>query len=52
MRGYCHECKEYRSDDGKNAWGILWNLDCPICEKCGSVVDVWERNKGGSEHSD
>jgi len=42
MRGYCPKCKEYRSDDGKNAWGIVWHLGYPVCEKCGSVLDIWE----------
>jgi hypothetical protein len=44
MRGYCDKCKEYRSDNGMDAWRIIWRNDLAICERCGSVVDVW-RNK-------
>jgi hypothetical protein len=40
MRGFCSKCKEYRSDDGENAWGIVWINETPICEKCGSFVDI------------
>jgi len=40
MRGFCSKCKEYRSDDGENAWGIVWVNDTPICKKCGSFVDI------------
>ncbi len=38
--GYCARCKEYRSDEDKNAWGFDWIDDTPICRKCGSVVDI------------
>jgi len=41
MRGYCPRCKEYRSDNGKDAWGVKWHNDLAVCERCGSVVDVW-----------
>ncbi|MEM3041243.1 MAG: hypothetical protein QXG97_04365 [Nitrososphaerota archaeon] len=41
MRGYCPKCREYRSDEGENAWGIMHGSFGPICEKCGSLVDVW-----------
>jgi Fe2+ or Zn2+ uptake regulation protein len=41
MRGYCPKCKEYRSDNGKDAWSIIWKNDLAICERCGSVVDLW-----------
>jgi len=41
MRGYCPKCREYRSDEGENAWGIVWRYDMPFCGKCGSIVDVW-----------
>jgi transposase-like protein len=42
MRGYCPRCKEYRSDNGMDAWGIIWRNGRPVCERCGSYVDVWE----------
>jgi len=44
MRGYCPKCKEYRSDNGFDAWGIIWRNGRPICERCGSYVDVWRNN--------
>ena len=44
MRGYCAKCREYRSDNGMDAWGIIWRNDLAMCERRGSVVDVW-RNK-------
>lgn len=42
MRGYCPRCKEYRSDNGLDAWRIIWRNGRPTCERCGSYVDVWE----------
>jgi len=24
-----------------DAWAIIWQNDLAICERCGSVVDVW-----------
>lgn len=42
MRGYCPKCKEYRSDNGTNAWQIVWLNGVPICGRCGSIVDVWD----------
>lgn len=42
MRGYCPRCREYRSDEGENAWGILWVDGVPTCEKCGGFVDVFD----------
>lgn len=45
MRGYCAKCKEYRSGSGIDAWGIIWKNDLAICERCGSVVDVWVNEK-------
>ena len=42
MRGFCSRCKEYRSDEGENAWGIVWVDGMPVCEKCGSFVDISE----------
>jgi len=44
MRGYCPRCKEYRSDNGFDAWRIIWRNGRPICEKCGSYVDIWKEN--------
>ncbi|MCD6491238.1 MAG: hypothetical protein J7K59_02975 [Candidatus Korarchaeota archaeon] len=41
MRGYCPKCKEYRSDNGKDAWSIIWKNGIAICERCGSVIDIW-----------
>jgi len=42
MRGYCPKCREYRSDEGENAWGIKWDDGVPLCEKCGSFVDIFD----------
>jgi hypothetical protein len=38
--GYCAKCREYRSDQDKNAWGFDWIDDAPRCRKCGSIVDI------------
>ncbi len=48
MRGYCPECKEYRNDNGTDAWQIVWQDGLALCEKCGSVVDIW-RDKDEDE---
>lgn len=41
MRGFCSRCKEYRGDDEE--WGIVFRWDqFPLCEKCGSYVDIEE----------
>jgi hypothetical protein len=45
MRGFCPKCKEYRSDEGLDAWRIIWQNNLPICEKCGSIVDLWLNEK-------
>ncbi|MEM3871126.1 MAG: hypothetical protein QXE05_00980 [Nitrososphaeria archaeon] len=45
MIGFCPKCKEYRSDEGESAWGIVWIDDTPICEKCGSFVDIIDEEK-------
>jgi len=42
MKGYCPKCKEYRSDEGENAWGMVWENGIAICKRCGSVVDLWD----------
>ncbi len=42
MRGYCPKCMEYRSDEGENAWSLVWIDGVPRCEKCGSFVDVFD----------
>ncbi len=49
MFGYCARCKEYRSDEDKNAWGFDWINDAPICRKCGSVVDITGSEDGYNE---
>jgi len=46
MRGYCAKCQEYRSDNGMDAWKIVWKNDLAICERCGSVVDLWDKEEG------
>jgi len=40
MRGCCPRCKEYRSDDGRDAWGIIWRDGLPFCAKCLSLIDM------------
>jgi len=45
MRGFCPTCQEYRSENGLDAWGIVWKDGVPVCERCNSVVDMWERYK-------
>lgn len=47
MRGFCSKCKEYRSDNGCDAWKIIWNNGLGVCEKCGHVVDVWMDEENG-----
>ena len=51
MRGFCPKCKEYRSDNGKDAWSIIWKNGIAICERCGSVIDIWMNKHKKSEHS-
>ena len=51
MRGFCPKCKEYRSDNGKDAWSIIWKNGIAICERCGSVIDIWMNKRKKSEHS-
>lgn len=45
MRGFCIKCREYRSDEGMDAWKIEWQEGLGLCERCGSVVDVWEEGE-------
>ncbi|MGC8935573.1 MAG: hypothetical protein ACP5LN_10480 [Thermoproteota archaeon] len=52
MRGYCPKCKEYRSDNGFNAWGIVWHNNLAVCEKCGSVIDLWIDEDKSEEESE
>jgi len=47
MRGYCINCKEYRSDDGGDAWGIVWIDGTAFCERCGHVLDLFEGDDNG-----
>ena len=47
MRGYCGTCKEFRSDNGLDAWSIIWKQGNPICERCDRFVDLnYFVNKG------
>lgn len=43
MRGFCPKCQEYRSENGLDAWCIIWKDGTPVCERCSSLVDMWER---------
>jgi len=45
MRGYCPRCREYRSDNALDAWGIIWQNGRPICERCKGYVDIWDNDK-------
>jgi hypothetical protein len=45
MRGFCSRCKEYRSDDGLDAWKIVWQNGRPTCERCKGYVDVWDNEE-------
>lgn len=49
VRGYCINCKEYRSDDGSDAWGIVWINGAAFCERCGHVLDLFEDDEDGRE---
>lgn len=49
VRGYCGRCQEYRSDNGIDAWKIVWRDGVGVCEKCGGVIDVW--NNGNASNS-
>lgn len=47
MRGYCSTCKEFRSDNGLDAWSIIWKQGNPVCQRCGRFVDLnYFVNKG------
>lgn len=52
MRGYCPKCREYRSDNGFDAWGIVWHNNLAVCEKCGSVIDLWIDEDKSEEESE
>lgn len=41
MKGYCPKCKEYRSDNGSDAWGFVWKNGVPICRRCNHLVDLY-----------
>jgi hypothetical protein len=41
MRGYCPRCKEYRSENGLDAWVIIWRNGRSTCERCKGYVDIW-----------
>jgi len=41
MLGYCSKCREYRSDDGSDAWGFYWKDGLPICRRCGHLVELF-----------
>jgi len=43
--GYCTKCKEYRSDNGKDAWGFVWKKGVPICNRCGHFVDLFDNDR-------
>jgi hypothetical protein len=42
MKGYCPKCREYRSDEGENAFGIRHRKYGAVCRKCGSIIDMFE----------
>ena len=42
MRGFCVKCREYRSDNGEDGWLIVWNEGFPFCERCHSIVELWD----------
>jgi hypothetical protein len=44
-RGFCPKCKEYRSDNGLDAWRIIWREGSPTCERCKSYVDIWNNDR-------
>ena len=52
MRGYCPKCKEYRSDNGLDAWRIVWHNNLAVCERCGSVIDLWINEDKNEEESE
>jgi len=47
MRGYCPKCREYRSDNGVDAWSIVWKDDLPLCQRCKSLIDIWPNSNRG-----
>jgi len=52
LRGYCPKCMEFRSDNGSDAWSIVWGESVPLCQRCKSVIDVWPNsNRGFSKTS-
>src|SRR3989442_16006636 len=43
---------EFRSDNGTDAWSIVWGENVPLCQRCKSVIDVWPNsNRGFSKTS-
>lgn len=49
MKGYCPTCREVRSDNGCDIWGMRWRNSTPICKRCGHYVDV--TNGRNSNHN-
>jgi hypothetical protein len=38
-KAYCHNCTEFRTDSGDDAWGFAYYAGTPICQRCQSVVE-------------
>jgi len=39
MKAYYHNCMEYRTDSGDDAWGFIWYASSAICQCCQSIVE-------------
>jgi len=38
-KAYCPRCEELRTDNGDDAWGFVWHVAPPVCQRCQSVVE-------------
>ncbi len=43
MKGYCPACEEFRTETGDDAWGLVWHGAMPVCQRCGSIVELREQ---------
>ncbi len=52
MKAYCHNCIEYRTDSGDDAWGFAYYAGVPMCQRCQSVVEFQPNGQQENELED
>lgn len=51
-KAYCHNCMEYRTDSGDDAWGYVWYAGSAICQRCQSVVEFMPNGQAEQEEAE